>query len=325
MTLAFSSAAFSPSRRAATLLLAVFLAVFMHPAAARASRVLAIVNDFPVTDFDVSQRLKLNSIIGGARSRKAALRSVINAAVMRTEAKKRGLAISDQQVEKALQNMARNMGGMAKLKATLRKRGVRMRTLRDYIRSSMLFRVLARRMGKKIAPRVNPGEVDRRYKKIINDPRLRPITIYNLRQVTLPVENVAPAMRQQLQYARMVEAQQIMKKYRGCASLRKATSGIFNVRISKPLKADPRRLPGPLKKAIRLAGTKRMIGPIRARAGIQLIAYCGTTKIVPPRPKKAQIEAMVKAEAFSREVERVMKQLRKKAFIDYKDKSAKLD
>ncbi len=318
-------ASVSRPRRAPWIIAAALAFALLQPAApARASKVLAIVNDLPVTDFDVSQRQKLNSIIGGSRTRKAALRSVLNAAVMQTEAKKRNIVISDQQVEKALQSMANKMGGMAKLKATLRKRGVRMRTLRAYIRSSMLFRVLAQRMGKKIAPKVNPGEVDRRYRKIINDPRLRPVTIYNLRQVTLPVENVAPAMRQQLQYARLVEAQQIMKRYRGCARLRAATSGIFNVRVSKTLKADPRRLPGPLKKAIRLAGTKRMIGPIRMRQGIQLIAYCGATKITPPRPKRAQIEAMVKAEAFNREVERVMKQLRKNAFIDYKDKSAAL-
>ena len=289
---------------------------------AQASKVLVLVNDRPVTDFDVSQRMKLNGIIGGRRDRKSALRSQINAAVLETEARKLGIVIPDTQVDKTLRAMARNMGGMAKMKATLRKRGVRLRTMKDYIRSTILFRIMARRMGKKLSVKVDEKEVERKYRKIISDPRLRPITIYNLRQVTLPVENVAPAMRQQLLYARMVEARQIMKRYKGCKRLRAATSGIFNVRISKPLQADPKRLPGPLRKAIRLAGTKRMIGPIRSRAGVQLIAYCGSRKIVPPRPKREQIAAMVRSEAMGREIERVMKELRKKAYIEYKDKSA---
>jgi len=305
---------------AAAVLLVLVLGWASVPA--QASKVLVLVNDRPVTDFDVSQRMKLNGIIGGRRDRKSALRSQINAAVLETEARKLGIVIPDTQVDKTLRAMARNMGGMAKMKATLRKRGVRLRTMKDYIRSTILFRIMARRMGKKLSVKVDEKEVERKYRKIISDPRLRPITIYNLRQVTLPVENVAPAMRQQLLYARMVEARQIMKRYKGCKRLRAATSGIFNVRISKPLQADPKRLPGPLRKAIRLAGTKRMIGPIRSRAGVQLIAYCGSRKIVPPRPKREQIAAMVRSEAMGREIERVMKELRKKAYIEYKDKSA---
>jgi len=308
--------------RLALALLAAGLLLASSPA--MASKVLALVNDKPVTDFDVSQRMKLNGIIGGRRDRKSALRAQINAAVLETEARKLGIVIPDTRVDKTLRGMAGNMGGMGKLKATLRKRGVRMSTLRDYIRSSILFRIMARRMGKKISVKVDNRAIDRKYRKILSDPRLRPITIYNLRQVTLPVENVAPAMRQQLLYARLVEAKQIMNRYRGCKRLRAATSGIFNVRISKPLQADPRRLPGPLKKAVRLAGTRHLIGPIRSRAGVQLIAYCGARKIVPPRPKREQIAAMVKAEAMGREVERVMKDLRKKAYIEYKDKSAAL-
>ncbi len=305
---------------AAAVLLVLVLGWASVPA--QASKVLVLVNDRPVTDFDVSQRMKLNGIIGGRRDRKSALRSQINAAVLETEARKLGIVIPDTQVDKTLRAMARNMGGMAKMKATLRKRGVRLRTMKDYIRSTLLFRVMMQRMGKKLQVKVDQKAIDRKYRQILNDPRLRPITIYNLRQVTLPVENVAPAMRQQLLYARMVEARQIMKRYKGCRSLRKAVSGIFNVKVSKPLQADPRRMMKQLRKAIQLAGTRRLIGPIRSTSGIQLIAFCGSRKIVPPRPKREQIAAIVKNEAMGQEIERIMRQLRKKAYIEYKDKSA---
>ncbi len=307
---------------AMTLMLAVLVLAGSHQALA--GKVLALVNDVPVTSFDVSQRLKLNSIVGGARTRKGAFRSVVNAVVLETEARKMGLEVPDTAINKAVEKMAANMGGMSKLKATLRKAGVRMSTLRSYVRSTLLFRAMARKTGKRISPKVDQQEIDRRYRKIMSDPRLRPITIYRVRQVTMPVENVAPAMRQQLMYARMVEAQQIMKRYRGCSTLRKAASGIFNVKISRTLEADPRRMPKELRNALRKAGTKRLVGPIRTRGGIQFLAFCGTRKIVPPRPKKEQIAAMVRSEAMSREVERVMKDLRRRAYIEYKDKKLAL-
>ena len=298
--------------------------VLLAAPAAQAAKVLALVNDMPVTDFDVSQRLKLNSVIGGPRSRKEAFRSLVNAAVLETEARKAGIGVPDRVVDKTIADMAKNMGGMDRLKALLRKRGVRMGALRTYVRSTILFRSFARKMGRKLSVKVDDKEVDRRYRKIINDPRLRPVTIYTLQQVDLPVENVAPAMRGQLLYARAVEARQIMQRYRGCGSLRRAAKGIFNVKISKPIQADPKRLPKPLVKAIRLAGTKRLIGPINTRRGIQLIAFCGRRTLTPPRPKREQVAQMVRAEAFNREVEKVMKELRRKAYIEYKDSRLRL-
>ncbi len=300
-------------------------ALALVPRQALASKVLALVNDMPVTDYDVSQRIKLNSVIGGKRDRKSAFRSVVNDAVLLTEARKMGIDVSEVSVDKAIERMAKNMGGMAKLKATLRKKGVRMSTLKSYVRSSLLFRVMAQKLGKKISPKVDQAEIDRRYRKILKDPRLQPVTIYNIRQVTLPVENVAPAMRQQLYYARLVEAQQIMRRYKGCRSLREASSGIFNVKISKTLPADPRRMPAQLRKALKLAGTKKLVGPIRTRQGIQMFAFCGTRKIAPPKPKKEQIAAMVRAEALSREMEKVMRELRKRAYIEYKDRKLVLN
>ncbi len=286
---------------------------------AQAGKVLALVNDYPVTDFDVQQKQRLNRIIGGPRDRKGAFRAAVNEAVLLTEAKKLGIEVSDAKVDKAIEQMAANMGGKAKLKAVLRKNGVRLETLRRYVRSTILFRIFSARMGRTLKTTVDEKEVEHRYRKILNDPRLKPVTIYKLREVLLPIDDPNPITRKQLTIARLAEAQQIMARYRGCGSLKKITSDIFNVRISPLIQADPRRMPKPIIKAIRKAGTKRMIGPLRAPNGVQLLAFCGTRKIVPPKPDKKVIRQMVQAEVINREVEKVMRQLRRKAYIEYKD------
>ena len=301
------------------LLFGIFILTVPFSLPAHAGKVLALVNDYPVTDFDVQQKQRLNRIIGGPRDRKGAFRAAVNEAVLLTEAKKLGIEISNAKIDKAVEQMAKNLGGMAKLKAVLRKNGVRLETLRRYVRSTILFRIFSTRMGRTLKTTVDEKEVEQRYRKILNDPRLKPVTIYKLREVLLPIDDPNPVTRKQLAIARLAEAQQIAARYRGCGSLKKITSDIFNVRISPVIQADPRRMPKAIVKAIRNAGTKRLIGPMRAPNGIQLLAFCGTRKIVPPKPDKKLIRQMVQAEVINREVEKVMRQLRRKAYIEYKD------
>ncbi len=318
-----------PAPLALLALLALLLAVVALPRTAWAVKVLVVVNDVPITDFDVRQRMKLNEVLGmrfrsRAQARKRALQALVDEAVLEAEGKRRGIYPDDLAVENAIAGMARNMGGRDRLQAALRKKGLSMDFLRRYVRGQMIFRALAARSGRKIEARVSDAEVERRLRKILSDPRLKPITIWRLRQVTLPVDDVAPVMRQQLLIARAAEAQQIMQRYRGCGSLRKAADGIFNVKVSRTIEADPRKLPPQLKKALRKAGTKKIVGPIRAPNGIQLLAFCGTRTIRPKIPDKAklrqQLRAALQQEKIGQQVEQFMKGLRRKAIIEWRTK-----
>ena len=320
------------SRAAWFLVLVAALAIVgLASRSAHAIKVLAVVNDVPVTDYDVRQRMKLHRVLGmrypsAAAARKRALQSLIDDAVLKAEARRLGMRMEETQVEAAVRNMARGMGGMGKLKSALRKQGLTMDQLREFVRSQMIFRAIAARNGFKPDVQVSEAEVERRLKKILSDPRLKPITIWRLRQALLPVEKVSPVMRDQLLLARAVEAQQIMQKYRGCGSLKKAASGIYNVQVSPIIDADPRKLPAPLKKALRKAGTKRLVGPIRTPQGIQLIGFCGTRTIKPKLPTgskkqlRERLRASLQQEKLSRQIESFMKKLRRKAIIEWRTK-----
>ena len=311
------------------LLLVLLPALLVQTQPARAVKVLALVNDLPITDLDVSRRMKLHRILGmrfrsTAQARKRALQALIDDAVLEAEARRLGMALEETQVEAAVRRMASGMGGMDKLRAVLRRNGLDMNFLRSYVRGQMIFRTLLARSGRKIDARVDDAAVNGRLHKILSDPRLKPITIWRIRQVTLPVDDVAPVMRQQLLLARAVEARQIMRRYRGCGSLRSAASGIFNVRISRVIEADPRRMPKPLRAALRKAGTRHLVGPVRAPRGIQLLALCGTRAIRPKLPDKGKLRQRIRAalqqEKIGRQVEQFMKTLRRKAIIDWRTK-----
>lgn len=296
-----------PGRPLAALTLLAAL-VMAAAAPALASRVLLKVNDVPVTNFDITQQLKINGLLGGPRTRQAALRQLVDNVVLEREAKRQGITIRDIHVDRTIDGMAKSFGGLPRLKQLLRKRGVRYDAFRRHVRGLILFRAVTARLGTRIKVAPSKEEIERRYRKILTDPRLKPVTAWRLRQVTLavrkkgkpgtvrtprkivvwnlrnidlPVENVAPVMREQLFQARAIESQQIKSRYRGCASIKQATAGLFNVRVSGIIQADPRLIPGPVKQAMREAGTTKLLGPVKTRKGIRLIAFCGAAKTRP--------------------------------------------
>ena len=291
-------------------------------------RVYVIVNDEPITGYDILQRARLNDALGYARGtgpaqRKRALRELIDDVIKISEVKRSKVPISDRQVDASIQRMSKSTGLTPDaLKAKLAKRGIAFSALKRQIRSSLAMRWLLRSKGQgKVS--VSEAEIDKRLAAINRDPRRQGVTVYSLRMVVLPVDKTSPAMTPQLFAARAAESQQIARRYKGCASLRRASSGIYNVKIGRRIDADGRKLPAQMKQALRRAGTRRLIGPMRSAQGIQLIAYCGKRRIEPPKANRAQVKNILLNEKFAQASERVMRDLRRRAFIDYKVASAR--
>ena len=83
-------------------------------------------------------------------------------------------------------------------------------------------------------------------------------------------------------------------------------------------------MPKQMRKVLQEAGTKRLIGPMRGPKGIRMIAFCGRKVLKPPKPPRKVVKNMILAEKYEKVTDRVMRGLRRKAFIEYKDASAVL-
>ncbi len=311
---------------------AIVCASLLQPAEAPAQssegqRVVVTVNDQPITNYDISQRIRLNDILGAAQGgsdaqrRKEALQDLIDDVVKRSEAKKSQLEPTDKQVEEAVAKLAKNMSLSTEgLEKSLRGKGVSMSALRNHVKASLGFNwIMTRKHNIKVE--VDKGEVDKRYASISSDPRLKPVEVMRVIEIDLPVEDSAGAMADQLMYARAVEAQQIIQRYKGCGSLRQATEGIFNVKIGKTMEAAGDQLPPEMRSVLLKAGTTKLIGPMRGKGGVQLIAFCGSRSVAPQKPSREVVEDLVRNEKYRVQSERLLRDLRRTAFIDYKDRS----
>lgn len=306
-----------------SLIVAAWLA---GPAAAQSQRLMVVVNDQPITDYDIEQRMRLNQVLGNARGseaqqRKEALQELIDDVIKKAEAKRSNIEPDDRQINEAIEKMARNIGTTVEgLSASLKSKGVALSSLRQYVKATIAFNWIANR-NYNISVKVDPGEIDRRFASLSSDPRFKPVLVYEIQEIALPVEETTESMAGQLFYARAIEAQQIIQRYRGCDSAKAAASGIFNVQISRTVQAPADQLPKDMKEALDKTGPGKILGPMRSSRGIQLIGFCGRRNIEPPKPTREMVESMLMSEKYQMAAQRILRELRRSAFIDYKDTS----
>jgi peptidyl-prolyl cis-trans isomerase SurA len=308
------------------LLVACAAAAAPANAATEARGVVAVVNDEPITSFDVDQRIKLTSVLGSGKklSRKEALELLVNDVLKRNETARLKATLSDEQVDAAIERLAKGSGTTVEgLGAKLKAAGISMKALRTQLLTNLSFnRVLIAKY--KIKPQVDDADVDKKLAAIKQDPRMQPISIYEVREIVLPVE-LTDAFASQLMQARAVEARQIQQNYKGCGTVDEAVSGIFNVKVSKVVQMPANNLPQAMRNVLDKAGPSTLIGPMRAKEGIQLIAYCGKRSIAPEGPSREQVQRMLVEQVYDVYEEKYLRDLRRTALIDYRDPSLRQD
>jgi peptidyl-prolyl cis-trans isomerase SurA len=297
--------------------------------------IVATVNDIPITSFDIDQRLRLLEILGrkqeGNDARSKALHMMIDEVIKIAEGTKYKVNASDKEIDAQMGRLAKGLNtDEAGLRAKLQTQGIAVASLKQYVAAQISF---ARILGGKyqVKVKVEPAEVDKKFAEvkqnleqkvsaIMNDPRMKAVQVYTILEIDLPVEGDDSMLLQ----ARAVEAVQLMRNFKGCSTARAAASGIFNVRIGKPIDAVVAKIPKPMKQALDKVGPGKAMGPARGPKGVQVIGFCGKRTVQPPKPKyelptREQVEAAVSNEKYNAAEEKYMKVMRKTALIEYKD------
>lgn len=308
------------------------------PAAAQNKGVIVVANDLPITDYDITQKINLLKVLGSdvsGTSRKQVLNSLIDDVVKIAEAKRLNAAPAAGEVNTQIGRIAKNLkmdseGLLGKLKA----RGVDAEFFRRYVGAQIGFgRVLSIQKKKPEEATVTDADVDRKMaeikskaneqmNKIMADPRMKPVTVLSIIQYDLPVESDDPGLLQ----ARAIETQQVIKQFKGCKNPKAAASGVFNVKVGRIIDADATKVPAELRQELTKRGPGAAIGPLRGKNSLQVIGYCGSRKITPPKPKfdmptREQVRNSLESQKFVLVEQEVLREARKRVYIEYRDKS----
>ena len=127
------------ARTAGAMLIGTMLTITAAlPAMAQTVRVS--VNGTPVTDVQISQRVKLFALEGNAGGQKGATDQLITEAIQMSEAKRLNITVSNAEVDDAFLQIARNINvSQDKLQQLLQQGGINMETLKDRLRAAIAW------------------------------------------------------------------------------------------------------------------------------------------------------------------------------------------
>lgn len=282
--------------------------------------VVAVVNDKPVTEFAVNQRVKINQLLGGPNAggktanlrRKKALDELIDDILKKQEATRVKINIPKAEIDRLIEQIAKSGNDTVQsFSAKLKKHGIRMSALRSQIEAQIAWNtVLQSKYNKRV--KVSDREVDRRLAVLEKKPR-KTRRFLVLKQIVLGYEKNAPPGVIQSRY---FEAQSIIGKYRGCRSLKKAISGVPSVRVRDIPGVPIEALPPQLVKILSRVGEGGITPPNRTQTGIELLAYCERIVQKPPKISREQVKNALMEEQYNLLGTRYLRDLRKEALID---------
>ena len=289
-----------------------FTATITAPAWAD-QKVLVTVNDIPITTFDLDQRISLWKLLGErGGDRKRALNQLIDDIAKIEQAKKYKVEPTDKEIGERMSGLAKGLRtDEAGLEGKLQSQGISLAAMRQYFSAQIAFARIVRGKYKEDFT-VSKAEVDRklagfrseidgkvkqRMTQIMSDPRMKPITVYQILQVDFPIDTGGGEMTNELMQSRAIEVNQYVSRFKGCNSARAAASGIFNVQVGRMIEADGAKMPPPLRAAMDKAKAGTAIGPIRGPKGLQALGFCGVRHMTPPKPNITGVVYPTRAQA----------------------------
>lgn len=119
-----------------------FVPSLTSPAVAQSVYTAVLVNDVPISNYDINARTALLRLQGAssAQASSGAENELIDEALQRAEARRLGISVTQAELDQALQTIASRSGlSVSQLGQALGQRGVDLATLRDSIEAQILW------------------------------------------------------------------------------------------------------------------------------------------------------------------------------------------
>lgn len=274
--------------------------------------IAAIVNDEPISQFDISERIKLNKILGERKAgRKQALQHLVEEQLQRQEGIRLKMRANPDSVKRMLGDIyKRNRTTKTAFTARLKKSGVKIESLKKRIEAILVWRQILRRRFGTLAE-VDEKDIDRAFERAKK--KRRPAQhFYMLQQIILPFSGAGDVQ------GRQIEAQRIIRNFKGCRSTKRISRGIYNVKIRNIGPIPANQLQAKLRKLIRKAGPGKLLPPTMSKRGIELLAYCSNKSIAAQEVTRDQVKAGMANQQIGLVSTRHLRDLKRDAIIDYR-------
>lgn len=285
------------------------------PAAAQ-TRIKVIVNDSPITTYDIDNRYRFLRLTSrGRASREQAIDQLIDEQLKLQEAKRRNVNVPDSEVDNAFATIAsRAKLSPAKLNAALRQQGINPITLKNRIRADIAWGQIVRADARSVlnvtdedvikALGGRSGEGD--------NPATADIAEYTIQ----PILFVTPKKSSKGYIAqRKREAESFRNRFTGCDSSKELAKGLRDVVVRPLVRRNEQQLQGQTEEVAEIAVGKTT-RPNKIDEGWQILAVCSKKTIRGATSESAKVRNELMNEQGQRFSRQKLRDLRSGAMIE---------
>ena len=292
------------ARTAGAMLIGTMLTITAAlPAMAQTVRVS--VNGTPVTDVQISQRVKLFALEGNAGGQKGATDQLITEAIQMSEAKRLNITVSNAEVDDAFLQIARNINvSQDKLQQLLQQGGINMETLKDRLRAAIAWNKVTEQA---IVPNVQISDL------ALDQQAESGLQAYqNFDYILKEIIFVGQGSS-----GRSGQANSYRSKFSGCDSAVDLSLGYTDAAVIDVGRRHATQMPEPIAKELAGLNVGGITKPRVVETGVSMLAVCEKTQAEDLTFIKGDLRAEVGDEALKGEVSSYLENLRKQAKIIY--------
>ena len=306
-------------------MLAVLVSLFGNaaPAWAQAEQsIVVLVNDDPITVYDVEQRQRFLAVTTQEQPspalKKKATDMLIEERLQIQQAKKLGITPSEEDVTKVLAGMAKNNNmNPEQLGAALGQMGVNIKTLRDRIRAQVVWQDLIRKKFRRDVS-IAETDVDKALGSGADAEAPKEETTFQLRQVKYEI----PTDANQASIAKQLAAvESVRAKVQSCSNLSSFTKDMKGFKIKTLQDQLPGSLGQPMRTLVMNAKIGQMTPPTLSGSAIEAYAVCGKHATKGDPEKRQQTETKLLEEELGIRAEGLLRDMRQGAFIEYRQQN----
>ncbi|MET0575618.1 MAG: peptidylprolyl isomerase [Mesorhizobium sp.] len=253
------------------LLVAATAAPLFAPLPAAASEIKYVVNNVPITSYDIQRRA---AFIKLQRGKGSASEQMIEQTLRMSEVRRLGIKITDQQVDDAYARFAsNNKMPLQRLDGILEQAGVTKQHFKDFIRAQMSWNQALSQRARGGGGRMSEQEVVR---KMLQQGGAKPsATEYMLQQVifVIPQKDKGSAGK------RKQEAEAMRSRFNGCDSTRQFAKGLIDVTVRDLGRKLAPELPPEWADSIKKTNAGAATPVRQTERGLEFIGICSAREV----------------------------------------------
>jgi peptidyl-prolyl cis-trans isomerase SurA len=291
--------------------------MMMLPQQAAAQTVAVMVNGEPITDLDIEQRSKLDFISTHKQpSREEVINELIDEKVKIREAKKFGVDPTGSDVDQAYQQVSQRMHvTQDQLTASLEKQGIRPDTLKQKLKTDMVWGSLVRgRYKEKL--QVGERDVAEAVKAEGGDDSQQGDAFeYRMQPVVLIVPRGSAQTALEL---RQKDAETLRARIETCEQANQYFKTMPNAAIRETVIRTSADIPAPLRKVLDDTPIGHLTPPEVTKDGISMVALCSRKPTTIDTPKRKEMRDKMYNQKYEATSKNYLAEIRKAAMIEWR-------